>query len=141
MGHLSPKHLSCHKSRTHFSQTEVFSPNHNFNPIKLSGITKYLDLGFWSLKTSDRLNQVICPEPNLWFSQTRPDFIQNFRVTSVNLQNGIIYLHQEVWGPKTSFGLSQSKWWLTKPQVQNQCEMYNMYMMSTTCRNIFLPNI
>ena len=46
------------------------------------------------------------------------------------------YTSTRVWGSETSFGPSQSKC-IIKPEVQNQCEMYNMYMMSTTCRNIF----
>ena len=40
------------------------------------------------------INQAICPEPSLWFSERRPCFIQNYMVNSMNLESAIIYLHQ-----------------------------------------------
>ena len=60
------------------------------------------------------INQAIGPEPNLWFSQTRPRFIQNCMVNSLKLQNAIIY--QGVWGPKTSFGPSQMTYQAISPE-------------------------
>ena len=49
------------------------------------------------------INEAINPEPNLQFSQARTCIIQNYKRNSFNLQNVIIYLHQGVWGQKTSF--------------------------------------
>ena len=37
------------------------------------------------------IKQVIGSELNLWFSQARPRFIQNYLVNSMKLQNAIIY--------------------------------------------------
>ena len=45
----------------------------------------------------------ISPEPSLPFSQGKTCFIQNYKGSSMNLQNVTTYLHQGVGGPKTSF--------------------------------------
>ena len=43
----------CPEPLSQFSQTRShFFQNHKMNPIKLLSFEKYLDLGFWDLKTS-----------------------------------------------------------------------------------------
>ena len=54
------------------------------------------------------INQAIGTDLNIWFSQTRPCFIQNYTVNLMKLQNVITY--QVAWVTKTSFGSSQPKW-------------------------------
>ena len=56
-----------------------------------SGAHKSKFLANWS----QMINQLIGPDPNLWFSQTRPCFIQNYMVNALKLQNSIKY--QGVW--------------------------------------------
>ena len=80
--------------------------------------------GVWGLRTifwanwGQKTYKFISPELWLPFSQTRPDFMQNFKLNKMFYLNIRIYLWLGVWGLKNSFGPIGPKR-LTKPSVQH----------------------
>ena len=80
--------------------------------------------GVWGLRTifwanwGQKTYKSISPELWLPFLQTRPDFMQNFKLNKMFYLNIRIYLWLGVWGLKNSFGPIGPKR-LTKPSVQH----------------------